>query len=184
MQCTDEMPPPPSLPCRWDWWSGWIVGDLSAQWQAVRRRLPPGGGSALEPAAAAAALLLPLLMAVLLVQRLLWRQGLGDFLRGHRSRALHAVKHSVELGSPQGSSRPPPRDGGPAQLGELQHSLPDVAGGGDALIAAPAWLTAAAAAAGVASVLAALGSMAVFVPRQVRSSGAGMHAALALCWGA
>ena len=160
---------------------------MSAQWQAVRRRLPPRGGKASEPAAVAALALLPLLAAALLVQRLLWRQGLGAFVRGQGSRALHAVRHPVEVVGPSDSKASPrasPRAGSPVQSGELQHALQDLAGSSDALVSAPAWLTAAAAAAGVASVLVALGSVAVLIPRQVRCSGPGWLAlrACLLAW--
>lgn len=141
--------------------------------QALRSRLPPsadgihGGRTSEQQTAAIALLLLPLLTIVLLVHRYLWREGLGPFLRCLSSRVWQAVMCPVTLGS-RHALLPASRENSPQQSctkAELQQLL-DLAAAGGAHMTVPAWLTAAAAAAGVFSVLASLGAVVVLIPHQ------------------
>jgi hypothetical protein len=157
--------------------------------QALRARLPKdaagrAGGRSAQQAAAAALLPAPLLLAALAARRRLWRAGLGAATRGAalrlkrtagaaggRARALLPVRQR-SLGAPGvGSAASTPRsspqvplrlDASPARLadaGGIALALPAAAG--------PAWLPAAAAAAGVGGTAAALSASLALIPRQV-----------------
>lgn len=151
------------------------MGDTSAQWQALRSRLPPssegvaGGQTSHQRLAAMLLFASPLVLAAALVQRYLWRQGLGLFLHCCRCRVQQALapgqpRHSRGGSSSSGSGSSPQGSCGSADLQQLLEPVAAVAG----IVSVPAWLTAAAACAGVAAALASLGSATLLlVPRQV-----------------
>lgn len=157
----------------WDWWSGWIMGDTSAQWQALRSRLPPssegvaGGQTSHQRLAAMLLFAAPLVLAVVLVQRYLWRQGLGLFLhccRCHVQQALAPGQPRHSRGGSSGSGSSPQGPCGSADLQQLLEPVAAVAG----IVSVPAWLTAAAACAGVTAAVTSLGSATLLlIPRQV-----------------
>ncbi|PRW56905.1 phosphoglucomutase PGM3 isoform B [Chlorella sorokiniana] len=159
----------------WDWWSGWIMGDTAAQWQALRARLPPssegvaGGQTSHQRLAAVLLLAAPLLLAALLVQRFLWHQGLGLFLRCCRCRVQQALapaqsRHARSGSSGGGGGSSPQGSCGSAELQQLLEPVAAVAG----IVSVPAWLTAAAACAGVTAVVASLGTATLLlIPRQM-----------------
>lgn len=176
----------------WDWWSGWIMGGTAAQWQGLRARLPPsaegvaGGQTSHQRLAAAVLLVAPLLLAAALARRYLWDQGLGLFLRcccGRVQLALASPQQArhVRGGSSGGTGSP----NSPCSRVELQELLD--AAPAAATVSVPAWLTAAAASAGVAAVLVSLGSgVLLLIPRQVRGAGSrarGVGSRQATCCG-
>ncbi len=164
----------------WHWWSGWIMRDTAAQWQALRGRLPPssegvaGGQTSHQQLAAVALAAAPLLLAAVLVQRFLWHQGLGLYLRCCclRLRQVLAQPRHSRSGSGSGgsggssTSSSPQSSCGSAELQQLLEPVAAVAG----IVSVPAWLTAVAACAGVAAAAVSLGcTTLLLIPRQVCS---------------
>lgn len=168
----------------WDWWSGWIMGNTSAQWQALRARLPPssegvaGGQTSHHQLAALLLAAAPLVLAAVLVQRYLWHQGLGLFLHCCRCRVQRALtpaqpRHSRSGSGGSGGGTSPQSPCGDAELQQLLEPVAAVAG----IVSVPAWLTAAAASAGVAALLVSMGSATLLlIPRQVSCGGRGVQA--------
>ncbi|KAL4854448.1 Inositol phosphorylceramide glucuronosyltransferase 1 [Chlorella vulgaris] len=173
----------------WDWWAGWIMGEIGARWQALRSRLPPaadgrsGGNTAQQQLAALVLVPLPLLLvAALLAQQRVWQQWLGAAVGSAGSRVYRAAgaagtrvrgltpsrsRGAINGGSGSGSGSSSPQT---SCRGNLQHLLlgePPAAGAAAAAAATPAWLPAAAGVAGMGSVLVALTWTVSIIPRQV-----------------